>query len=539
MAAVVPLVMVWALYDRYSVSLIDSLTGERLERRLVSMSGRARAFLDAQWYNLETLADYPLLPTLLQRQATAPVGSGLKAVVEFEADKPDLYGVLLFGADRDLVRAIPGQAAAGAPYWGRSTFPLDGIHRVATEGGEVIGPIPPHDGRAGSFLLMRALGGGSEPELGRIALHVRLASLTELMGAGDETGLFFPILLSPDGTAYSTVGVPIEPEGRVVPGPELLPGWRVALVVNWEELTVPLQGVRYTMVVVVAAVVVALPVIFVFLYRRARQRIARLVDGAQEVARGNLSWRIQPVGGDEIGDLAHAFNRMAERLQQVVRSAVDMEKMAVLGQFAAGVAHEVRNPLAAMKTSVQALSIGERDADRRSILDGMTEEIDRLDETVEDLLNFARPREPQFQEVPVQELFRRLVGMIDKQARDGGVRIVTAGMRDLAVHADGAHVQQIMMNLLLNALQAMPEGGLLTLRARREADRGIIEVSDTGVGIAVEALPRVTDPFYTTRPSGTGLGLAITRQLVELNRGMIDIESAPGRGTTVRVALPL
>jgi two-component system sensor histidine kinase AtoS len=128
--------------------------------------------------------------------------------------------------------------------------------------------------------------------------------------------------------------------------------------------------------------------------------------------------------------------------------------------------------------------------------------------------------------------------MVDKQARDAGVKISATGVRDAHVHADPFHLQQIMMNLVLNAMQAMPEGGQLTLRVSFVGDRVHIDVSDTGAGIEADVLSRITDPFYTTRAEGTGLGLAITRQLVELNHGELAFSSQPGRGTTVTVSLP-
>ncbi|MBA1147134.1 sensor histidine kinase [Ectothiorhodospiraceae bacterium WFHF3C12] len=540
LAALVPLLIVSALYDRYSVNLIDSLTGERMERRLAAVSGRLRAFMDARWYALENLAGYPAVHTLLRADAELNLEQGLKAVVEFEADQPDLYGVLLFDRWGQLVRAIPGRAASGPPYWGEGTFSLEGLNRIDTPEGRIFGPVAPRTGHPGFFLMARDLPGRTpgDERLGTIALHVRLSSVTELLGNEDETGLFYPVLMADDGRAFSNVGLPTQPDGRVIKGASLIPGWRPALVVEGEELVMPLQRVRYAMVVAVAGIVLLLPLVYFVFLRRTRGRIGQLVDGAEEVASGNLSWRIRPVGRDEVAILARAFNGMAERLQRVVRSTVEMEKMALLGQFAAGIAHEIRNPLATVKTSVQGLAVGEADTERRQILNVLGDEIDRLDETLEEVLNFARPHEPQFETVSVRDLFRRLLGMVDKQARDAGVSTVAAGLRDAHVQADPFHLQQIMMNLVLNAMQAMPEGGQLTLRAAAAGDNIEIEVRDTGVGIPADALGRITDPFYTTRADGTGLGLAITRQLVELNRGELSFASAPGQGTTVTITLP-
>ena len=460
--------------------------------------------------------------------------------MQFEADQPDLYGILLFAVDGGLTRTIPGQAAAGPPYWGGG-LALDGVRRAALAGAEIIGPIPPQPSQPGSFLIMRDLGSplpGAQP-FGKIALHVRLASLTELLGPDDDAGFVRPVLFAPDGKVYSAVGVPVAPSGRLITGIEVASGWRAGLLVEWDALAAPLQQVRYLMIGVVVLLAIALPSILVTLARRTAGRVNALVDGARQVAAGNLSWRIEAKGGDEIATLAHAFNRMAKRLQQVIHSAVEVEKMAVLGRFATGVAHEVRNPLATMKTSAQALRVNEHDEERRAILDGLCEEIDRLDETIDDLLTYARPRQPQFEPVPVRDLFRRVAAVVEKPAREAGVRLSCSGMSELCVRGDRGQIQQILMNLVLNALQAMPQGGSLALRAAAIDGRARIEVADTGTGISPDALDKITDPFFTTRPDGTGLGLAISRQLAELNQGELKFESALGQGTIATLRLPL
>ena len=539
LAATVPLLIVGALYDRYSSGLVQSLTGERLDRRLAAISGRLRSFMDTRRYDLETLSGYPAMPSLLAAHKGQRVETTLKAIVQFAADQPDLYGVLLFSTDGRLIRSIPGRAAAGAPYWGRGVFSLKGSRRVTMVDGEVIGPIPPKRGSPGSFLIIRDLPGaepGARPA-GRIALHVRLASLTELMGTADETGLFHPVLLTPNGVAYANVGTITTPKGRLVKGPQIMPGWFPALVVKWDELAAPLQRVRYVMIAVLAVLTVALPWLFVSLFRAITGRISQLVDGAREVATGNLAWRIRAAGNDEIAILARAFNGMAERLQQVIRSAVKVEKMAVLGQFSTSLAHEVRNPLAAMKTSVQALSAEEHNDERHAILAGMGEEIDRLDATLEDLLRYARPREPRFETVSVRDVFRRIRAMVETQARAADVRISTSGRSDMMIRADTGHVQQILMNLTLNSLQAMPDGGQLMLRASARNGVARIEITDTGHGIEEAMLARITDPFFTTRADGTGLGLAVSRQLAELNHGSLQFTSRPEQGTTAILSL--
>ncbi|MGF1609421.1 MAG: ATP-binding protein [Kiloniellales bacterium] len=539
-AAVLPLLAVGVLYDRYSSDLLSRLTGERLERRLTVMSSRLSAFTAVQLYQLETLAEYPFLSSLLVTVGTSNVDQSLKALVEFEANQPDLYGILLFSPAGTIVRAVPGQAASGPPYWGGGTLQLDGFARVWSDDTEIIGPIPGGNGRAGSLVLARELLGEGEAigEGGRIALHLRLASLTELLGAEDEAGIYQPLLLVPSGEVYSNVATPIAAPARVIEGPEFLPGWRAALAVREGWLSTSLKLVRYALLAGFLIVVIVLTWLFLSLLDRIRGRVELLVDGAETVAGGDLSWRIDARGNDEIDTLARAFNAMAERLQTVIRSAVEVEKMAVLGRFATGVAHEVRNPLAALKTSVQVLLPGETDRDRQRILAGMAEEIDRLDGNMTDLLTFARPRDPSFDRVAVHEVLRHLLELVDQTAREIKVEIDCVVDEELSIRADPGHLQQVLMNLVLNGLEAMSQGGRLSLRGYRRNGNAMLEVADTGVGISDAALARITDAFFTTRPGGTGLGLAISRQLVEMNGGRLEFSSKLGAGTTATVVLP-
>jgi two-component system sensor histidine kinase AtoS len=543
-AAIIPLIFVGIAYDRYSSGLVDTLTGERLDRRLTAISSRLTGFLDARFIQLDTLVHYPGIGTLLTGGKDQADESSLRAVVEFEADQPDLYGILLFSAGGTLVDALPSQAASGPPYWGSSQgdgFSLAAHQASQASDVDVVGPFAPHDGRPGSLLLMRRVPGplpGSAP-LGWIALHVRLASLTELMGENDPEELFQVVLLAPDGTAYSNVGLPGPAPAHLVKGPPILPGWTTALVVDVDRFAQPLRGAREVLIVATIVVGVILIGLFTGLSRHLSRRVTTLVDGSQAIASGQLSWRLRADGKDEITTLALAFNKMAERLQQVIQSAVDAEKMAALGRFATSVAHEVRNPLGTMKTTVQALLTTEPKGERRQILIGMDDEIDRLDDTLHDLLTYARPRQPHLARVTVWPILERMRGVVEQQLSESGISLVRLGEPDIAVTADAGHVKQIMMNLILNARQAMPAGGVLTVRARREGNSGLIEVSDTGVGMTGDVLARVTEPFFTTRRDGTGLGLSISRQLAELNGGTIEFFSEPGQGTTVVLRLPL
>jgi two-component system sensor histidine kinase AtoS len=542
-AAVLPLVFVGSAYDRYSSSLVDTLTGERLDRQLTATSGRLAGFLDARFSQLDTLVHYPGIGALLSRGKSHASEADLRAVVELEADQPDLYGVLLFSAEGTLVDAIPSQAASGPPYWGSEGDSFTPAAQPVTQAQDVdiVGPFAPSSGRPGSLLLMRRVPGPlpTSVPVGWIALHVRLSSLTELMGGDDPGDLFQVVLLTPDGSAYSNVGTPGPVPAHLLRGPQILPGWSTGMVVDRDRFSQPLKGAREVLIGAMILVAIILTGLFVGLSRHLARRVSALVDGSQALASGQLSWRLGSEGKDEIATLALAFNKMAEQLQQVIQSAVDAEKMAALGRFATNVAHEVRNPLTTMKTTVQAFLATEPKGERRQLLVGMEDEIDRLDDTLGDLLTYARPRPPQRLKLGVWDFLERMRVVIEQQLKESGINLVCLGETDLGVIADAGHLKQILMNLILNGSQAMPLGGVLTLRTRREDGVGVIEVSDTGIGMSAEVLARITEPFFTTRSDGTGLGLSISRQLAELNGGTLEFSSAPGQGTTVTLRLPL
>jgi len=310
-------------------------------------------------------------------------------------------------------------------------------------------------------------------------------------------------------------------------------------VVAEERIAEPLRRVRRVLIVVAFGVTTSLIALFFLLSRRLTRRVRALVDGSQAIAAGTLSWRIDIDGQDEITAVALAFNRMTEQLQTIIHSAVEAEKMAVLGRFATSLAHEVRNPLSTVKTTVQALLATEPMGERRDILIGVDDEIDRLDDTLHDFLLYARPRPPQRVKVLIWGMLDRLAAMASLLLHDHSISLVKLGEPDVAVIADPMQLRQIMMNLVLNAVQAMSDGGVLTVRARRDEGFGVIEVSDTGIGMSEETLSRVTEPFFTTRHDGTGLGLSISRQLTEINGGTLKFFSAVGNGTTVVLRLPL
>lgn len=534
----VSLVSVGALYDRFTKELESTLVGERQSAQEAATANRMAAFLETMQYQLAKISNYPGLSAFLAEPG-APATADIAALLRLEADVPDLYGILFFDGDDRLKYAIAGQAASGPPYWTEQGWSVAGLPVVVKDGVEIIGPALPEPGRAGWILLRRPMRGGAGAG-GTVALHVRLASMTEQLDKSNTSAIVRMLLATPSGAILDATGRPIE-SGRLelTAGPEVLPGWRLMRDRRSPDVLSSLRSARgwlYTGGGLIMVVVVAL---FVHLGLRMRRRVDLLVEGAHAVASGNLTYRLPLTRkADEINALSAAFNTMAERVKDMIDRTVRTEKMAVLGEFATGVAHEVRNPLATMKTTVQGLSRDEPDADRRELLLDLEAEVDRLNRVVNDLLTYGRPHPAARRALAVRELLRRTSTLLKPVAAERGVHLASTGDSSAGLLGDEDHMQQILVNLGLNALQACARGGTVTFRSRREGGRTVIEIADDGHGIATADLGRVTDPFFTTKPSGSGLGLTISQQMVEANEGTMRIESTLGVGTLVSLSFP-
>lgn len=535
LASILPVVAVGLLYDRFAEAALETVLGEKLSAHLTATASRLTAFVEARRYQVETLANFPGIGNVIAT-SEGEEGRQMNALLQVESDLPDLFGILFFSGAR-LVKAVPGQAAAGPPYWADTPFRIDGLALTRIGDSEVIGPMAPKDGDSG-WILVRYPVRDSRAGSGFIALHVRLSSLTELMGGDAASGGLEPLLKTPSGY-FNSVGQQVVPRAKLVAGPEIFPGWQPMLQVEPGSLREPFDRARRALLVAVGVGAVLIVILFSRLSGKLRQRVGQLLAGAAAVSSGRLDYRIADTGRDEIASVSQAFDAMAARLQEHLARIVHMEKLAVLGEFATSIAHEVRNPLAAIKTSVQALSRREADPRRLQLLGDMESEIDRLARVVSDLVDFGRPRAPAPAPLLVRDVFRRVLTLLGPEARTREIALSAQGDADLALYADADQVVQVLLNLGINALHASAAGDAVLLRASREGSVGVLEVSDHGHGIPAEVMPRVTDPFYSTKAKGVGLGLSISRQLAEMNHGHLEIGSVEGTGTTVRVRLPL
>jgi len=281
-------------------------------------------------------------------------------------------------------------------------------------------------------------------------------------------------------------------------------------------------------------------------------------SGLTRLGRGEFDVRLDLPPGDEFRALDSSFAELNARLAAASREGAPPDrqaasdapgvsyarKLASLGRLLAGVAHEVKNPLNAMTIHLellkQKLQDGSADADLLRHVTIIGGEIARLDQAMAGLVKFVRPEELRLQPLQVGDLITDVVRVIEPEARRASVAIRTDCPRALPdINADPGMLQQALVNLALNACQAMPAGGTLEFRCRPAGARRVeVAVSDTSVGIAPEHLQRIFDLYFTTKEGGSGIGLSLVYRTVQLHDGEIAVESTPGRGTTFRLLLP-
>jgi two-component system NtrC family sensor kinase len=272
--------------------------------------------------------------------------------------------------------------------------------------------------------------------------------------------------------------------------------------------------------------------------------MTELAGATREVAEGNWSVRVPVAGYEEMRTLAQSFNVMVGTLKDTQEQLIQKEKLASVGQLAAGVAHEINNPLGSILLYADILrkETPDEDQQQQDDLDMIIREATRCKTIVNDLLDFSRQNEIMAQDTNVNELLQELVEDAKRQEIFRQITIRSALAPDLpTIQADPLQLRQVFLNLICNSAEAMPEGGQLTLRTLRGPLEGCItvEVQDTGTGIPEEDMSKLFTPFFTTKPigKGTGLGLAIIYGIVKMHRGQISVQSEEGVGTTFSVVL--
>lgn len=283
-----------------------------------------------------------------------------------------------------------------------------------------------------------------------------------------------------------------------------------------------------------------------------KKPLGRIVENMSRVEHGDLSVRMQAEGQDEVGKLIASFDSMVDKLdiakqeleefhfQQMERA----DRLASVGEMSAGIAHEIKNPLTAISSAITVIMEDFDSSDpRRQIVEEVLEQLNRLDKTVNDLLYFGKPADPEPMCADINALLKKTLSF-SLQHR-GGKNIERRLDLDEGlplVYIDTKQMQQVFLNLILNAVQAMQDGGVLSIKTalvERDGKEWVqISVADTGSGIPPQILGKIFTPFFTTKAQGTGLGLAICHKLVTQHSGSLVVTSEDGKGTVFTIELP-
>ncbi len=323
-------------------------------------------------------------------------------------------------------------------------------------------------------------------------------------------------------------------------------------ILEQKYLDIKRRTVRVFLAISLLGALVALALSY-FVSRNISASVNKLVSASHEVAHGNLDARVEIKSNDELHELADTFNLMASALKKrdeqlkefTTKKIMESERLALIGQLAAGVAHEINNPLQGivMYSHLLLEKMPAQSAARESAQKIATQAT-RCRDIIRGLLDFSRQRKPDKRPSNVNVLLQECVSLVANQALFHNIELVKHLHDKLPlVLMDPSQIQQVFMNMIINAAEAMNGGGRLTLATRFDPAATLVEVefADTGHGIREEDLERIFDPFFTTKEAGhgTGLGLAISYGIVKEHRGAISVQSEVGKGTTFTVRLPV
>jgi signal transduction histidine kinase len=392
------------------------------------------------------------------------------------------------------------------------------------------------------FALPTHLLGDVEP----IVLH----SLGRVILAGHEhaAGEFAQVLASPaDSNTVSQVPVGWN-QFLVLRAPIAGTDWVFAAALPLDSVLYPLSRLRNWALFGAASLVVVITLTALLTARTTAAPMGRLATAARRIGQGENVETVREERVSELNELINAFNQMAGDLETSRREidelhAREMERahqLATVGELASGVAHEIRNPLTGVLGAVE-LALKNRPPDDKAtpLLEEAQQQLRRIEGTTQQLLNYARPPDLNDVDVDPNLLVERAVHIVSPQATAGGISIEVSPSPGVPnVRVDPELLVQVLVNLMLNAIDEIASGGNITVRTEFHTPELWIAVQDNGPGIPPEARADIFRPFYTTKSHGTGLGLSISGQLVERHGGSMRLEETPGGGATFVVALP-
>lgn len=321
--------------------------------------------------------------------------------------------------------------------------------------------------------------------------------------------------------------------------------WQVLIADPFSDAFAPVRRLTHRLALILALTLLIALAVATLAGRRVVRPLGELTTAVRNLSLSGLSTIRVPVRSeDEVGTLANAFNRMAGELDRAQGALVDAARFALVGELAAGVAHELRTSLGVLRSSVQIVERSLPEAGDEETLELMhliRAEVDRLGGIVNELLELGRPRARKLERVSLAAPIDRALELVQSQASAANVELVrTGGHEDPEVTCDVEMIHQVALNLLVNAIQAIGSGGRVEVAIRKPRDGFVrVDVSDDGPGIAPEMIDRVFRPFVSARQGGVGLGLTFVQRVVSEHHGRVGVESEWGRGARFWFEIPL
>ena len=539
----------------YHASYVGSVSLENLSnKQLTNLTDKTASQINQQlnsiYKDLDLLANYPFIQlAFLQFSFGQRLATVEQKLSRYKAQNPLYARISLVSFDGDLILTVPELNSSKA-------FPKADLGRlflsrsVDTFSSGVLFSHP--DGPLLIFSKRVVDFEDSMRPVGHLVFYVKLATLSgyveDLSPVPGTVGFVFDHQLN---RIVSSVPVPAEihqqiledANGTISAHKEKLDkyrlywsriadlDWSIGLVLPEQALLGSISRLKVSSLTFTALVAVVALLLTLYLVKRITNPIAQLMRGAQEFSAGNLDHRIRIKGEGELRRLGEKYNAMASQLKSREKQIIQVDRLASLGIMAAGIAHEVRNPLAGMKSCAQLMKRKAISAEVETLAHGINVEIDRLDQIVRQLLDFAKPSEASQRAVLLTDCIGEILKMVRKELAQRRIKISTEFNVIPQVMTDAGHVRQIFLNLILNAAQAMQDGGCLKISLQEAHEKVVVSIRDTGCGISAEHLDRIFDPFFTTRPSGTGLGLSVVHSLMKENNIAWHVSSEMGKGT--------
>lgn len=322
----------------------------------------------------------------------------------------------------------------------------------------------------------------------------------------------------------------------------------INLTLNTEDFSVFLQTSMIRRIVAASIIFGIGAILAVFFAKRYTKPIEEVVTAAQRVALGDLDQELHTGRKDEIGELARSFNYMVGKLREqreMTEKLRKAEHLAGIGQFAQNIAHEIKNPLNFINLSIDHMRETAKPADPvqaekfDSLITNMKGEIQRVSRFAESFLEYGRPFELNRRKTKMETVIDEVVELVSIKAQMENVQIHKEYRKIPELHVDPEFIKTCIYNIIINSLEAMPNGGLLTIMAGMAGSNFSLAVKDTGTGVSKDMMEKVFEPFLTTKIKGLGLGLAFTKRIIEEHGGKVMFESTEGAGSTLTLILPV